>query len=201
MFLMYYLCEKYPWKKGYDKPRQHIKKQRHHFVHKCPYSQTDGFSSGHIWMWELDHKEGWALKKWCFPTVVLEKTLESLLDCKESQPGHPKGNQSWIFTGRTDVEAETPLLWPTDAKSRHWKRPQCWERLKAKEEGCMWQRMRWLDSIHDSMETNLNTSRETVEDRGAWCAAVPGVTKSRAQLSNWTTTNYYLECLKLQICN
>ena len=107
-----------PWKKSYDKPRQCFKKQRPYFAHKSPYSQSYGFSSSHLWMWELDHKEGWMLKNWCFRTVVLEKTLESPLDCKESQPVHPKGNQSWIFIRRTDAEAETPVLWLPDAKSR-----------------------------------------------------------------------------------
>ena len=104
-----------PWKESYDKPRQHIKKQRHFFANKGPSSQSCGFSSSHVWMWELDHKEGWALKNWCFWTVVLEKTLESPLDCKETKPVSPKGNQSWIFTGRTDAEA--PILWPPHSKS------------------------------------------------------------------------------------
>ena len=103
--------------KSYDQPRQHIKKQRHYFANKAPSSQGYGFSSGHIWMWELDYKESWALKNWWFWTVVLEKTLESPLDCKEIQPVNPKGDQSWVFIGRTDVEAETPILWPPDAKS------------------------------------------------------------------------------------
>ena len=106
-----------PWKKSYDKPRQHIKKQRHHFANKGPSSQSYGFSSSHVWMWELDHKEGWVLKNWYFGTVVLEKTLESPLDSKEIQPIHPKGNQPWIFIGRTDGEAEVPILWTPDAKS------------------------------------------------------------------------------------
>ena len=97
--------------------RRHIKKQRHYFANKGPSSQSYGFSSSHIWMWELDYKESWAPKYWCFWTAVLEKTLESPLDCKEIQPVHPKGNQSWIFIGRTDVEAETPKLWPPDEKS------------------------------------------------------------------------------------
>ena len=101
----------------YDQPRQHIKKQRHYFADKDPYSQSYGFSSSHVWMWELDHKEGWVLKNWCFWTVVLEKTLESPLDCKEIQPVNPKGNQPWIFIGRTDAEAETPILWPPDEKT------------------------------------------------------------------------------------
>ena len=94
-----------------------LRKQRHHFTDKTPYSQSHGFSSGHIRMWELDPKEGWVLKNWCFQTVVLEKTLESSLDCKEIQPLNPKGNQSWIFLGRTDAEAETPILWPPNVKN------------------------------------------------------------------------------------
>ena len=93
----------FPWKKNCDQPRQHIKKQRHYFVDKDLSSQSYGFSSSHVWMWKLDHKESWALKNWCFWTVVLEKTLESPLDCKEIQPVHHKGNQSWIFIGRTDA--------------------------------------------------------------------------------------------------
>ena len=104
------------WKKSYDQPRQHIKKQRPHFANKGLSSQSYGFFSSHVWMWELDYKESWALKNWCFWTVVLRKTLESPLDCKEIQPVHPKGNQSWIFIGRTD--AETPILWPPDAKNQ-----------------------------------------------------------------------------------
>ena len=106
-----------PWKKSYDQPRQHIKKQRHYFVSKGPSSQGYGFSSGHVWLWQLGYKESWVLKIWRFWTVVLEKTLESPLDCKEIQPVHPKGDQSWVFIGRTDVEAEIPILRPPDAKS------------------------------------------------------------------------------------
>ena len=94
-----------------------FQKQRHYFVHKGPSSQGYGFSSGHVWMWEVDYKESWAPKNWSFWTVVLEKTLESSLDCKEIQPVHPKGDQSWVFIGRTDFEAETPILWPPDVKS------------------------------------------------------------------------------------
>ena len=106
-----------PWKKSYDKPRQYIKKQRHYFTNKGPYSQSYGSSSSHVQMWELDHKQGWMPKNWCFQTVVLKKTLESPLDCKEIKPVHHKGNQSWIFIGRTDAKAEAPILWPPDAKS------------------------------------------------------------------------------------
>ena len=105
-------------KKDYPQlSRQHIKKQRHYFANKGLSSQGYGFSSSHVWMWELDYKESWVLKNWCFWTVMLEKTLESPLDCKEIQPAHPEGNQSWMFIGRTDFEAETPILWSPDAKS------------------------------------------------------------------------------------
>ena len=107
-----------PWKKNYDKPREHIKKQRHHFAHKGPYSQIYGFSSSHVWKWELDHKEGWAPKNWDFWVVALEKTLESHLDCKEIKPVNPKENQLWIFIGRTDVGDEALILWSPDVKSR-----------------------------------------------------------------------------------
>ena len=105
-----------PSKKSYDKPEQHIKKQRHYFANKGLYSQSYGFSNSHVWMWELDHKQGWELKNWCFWTVVLEKTLESPLNCKEIKPVNPKENQSWIFIGRIDAEAEIPIFWPCDAK-------------------------------------------------------------------------------------
>ena len=108
-----------PWKESYDQPRQHIKKQRCHFVNQVLSSQGYGFSRGHVWMWELDCEESWAPKYWYFWPVVLEKTLESPLDCKETQPVYPKGNQSWVFIGRTDVEAETPyfchVLWRVDS--------------------------------------------------------------------------------------
>ena len=113
-----------PWKESYDQPRQHIKKQRHYFANKDPPSQGYGFSCGHVWMWELDYKESWVPKNWCCWTVVLEKTLESPLDCKEIQPVHPKGDQSLVFIGWTDDEAETPVLWPPDAKNwLIWKDP------------------------------------------------------------------------------
>ena len=132
----------------YDQPRQHIKKQRHYFAfcfvarcNKGPSSQGYGFSSSHVWIRELDYKESWAQKNWCFWTVVLEKTLESPLDFKKIQPVHPKGNQSWIYIGRTDVEAETSTLWNFNTLATwceeltHWKRPWCWERLKVGGEG------------------------------------------------------------------
>ena len=124
-----------PWKEIYDQPRQHIKKQRH-FVNKGPSSQGYGFPSGHLWMWELDYKESWVLKNWCFWTVVLEKTVESPLDYKENQLVHSKGDQSWVFIGRTEAEAETPILWPPHAKSwLIWKDPDAGKDWQQEEKG------------------------------------------------------------------
>ena len=122
-----------PWKESYDQPRQHIKKQRHYFANKSLSSQSYDFSSSHVWMWELDYKESWTSKDWCFWTVVLEQILESPLDCKEIQPVHPKGDQSWVFIGRTDVEAETLILCPRNVKNwLIWKDPDAekdWEEM------------------------------------------------------------------------
>ena len=125
-----------PWKKSYDQPRQHIKKQRHYFTNKGPSSQSHGFSSSHVRMWELDYKESWVLKNLCFWPMVWERTLESPLDCKEIQPVHPKGNQSWIFIGRTDAEAETPILWPPDLENWFiWKDPDAGNDWSREENG------------------------------------------------------------------
>ena len=125
-----------PWKKSYDQSRLHIKKQRHYFANKGLSCQSYGFSSSHVWMWELDYKESWTLKNWCFWTVVLEKTLKSLLDSMEIQLVHPKWNQSWIFIGRTHAETESLIRWPPDVKNwLIWKKTQCWERLKWGGEG------------------------------------------------------------------
>ena len=133
-----------PWKKSYQQPRQHIKKQRHYFVNKGPSSQSYDFSSSHAQMWELDYKESWVLKNWCFLTMVLEKTLESLLDCMEIKPVNSKGIQSQIFIGRTDAEAETPVLWPPDAKNwLIWKDPDAGKDWRQEEKGTTEDESRW----------------------------------------------------------
>ena len=134
------------WKESYEQPRQHIKKQRLYFANKGPSSQGYGLSSSHVWMWELDYKESWVPKNWCFWTVVFEKTLESPLGYKEIQPVHPKGDHSWVFIGRTDVEAETAIFWPPDVKSwLIWKDPEL-----GKIEGR--RRRGWQDEMVDGHE-------------------------------------------------
>ena len=140
-----------PWKKKYDKPRQCTKKQRHHFADKGLQSQSYGFSSSYVWMWELDHKESRAPKNWCFQIVVLEKALESPLDSKVTKPVSPKGNQPWIFTRGTDAGAEAPIIWPPDVMSQLIGKDSDAGKDWGQEEKGQ-QRKRWLDGITDSMD-------------------------------------------------
>ena len=182
-----------PWKKSYDQPRQHIKKQRHYFADKGLSSQSYGFSNSHVQMCKLDYKESWVLKNWCFWTVVLEKTLKSPLDCKEIQPVHPKGNQSWILIGRTnaEAEAEAPILWPPDTKSQLIRRdPDAGKDWRREEKGMTEDEMVGMESPTQWTWVWANSWRWW-RTRGAWCAAVHGVTKSQTQLSNWITTTWH----------
>ena len=161
-----------------------MKKQRHYFANKGPFSQGYSFSGSHLWMSVLDYKESWAPKNWCFWAVVLEETFESPLDCKEIQPVHPKGDQSWVFIGGTDAEAETPILWPPDVKSwLIWKRPWCWARLKVGGEG---EDRGWDGWIASPTQW----TRVWVNSRNWWWTGRPGVLQfmgSQRVGHNWAT--------------
>ena len=163
--------------------------QRHYFTNKGPSSQSYGFSSGHVWMWELDHKEGWALKNWCFSNVVLEKTLESPLDSKETKPINPKGNQPWIFIGMTDAEA--PILWPTDGKNRlTGKDPDAGKDWGQEEKGSREDEMvgwhYWLNG-HELEQTPGDS-----EGEGILASCTPGVIESTEWLNNSNNIYNYL---------
>ena len=157
------------------------------FVNRGPSKQGYGFSGGHVWMWELDYKESWAQKNWCFWTVVLEKTLESPLDCKEIQPVHPEGDQSWVFIGRTDAEAETPILWPPDVKSwLIWKDPDAGKNWGQEEKGMTEDEMvgwhRRLDGHGFGWTPGVGDGQKSLACCGSWGRKESGTTERM----NWT---------------
>ena len=175
-----------PWKKSYDQPRGYIKKQGHYFATKGPSSESYGFSSSHVWMWELDYKQSCTRKKWCFWTVVLEKTLDSPLDCKEIQLVHPKGDQSWLFIGRTDAEVESPILWPPNVRTDSLEKTLMLGKIEGRRR-TRWQRMRWLDGITDSVDMSLSKLQLGDGQGGLACCSPWGRKElDTTELLNWT---------------
>ena len=168
--------------------RQHIKKQRHYFGNKGPSIQGYGFSISHVWMWELDCEESWAPKTWCFWTVVLEKTLESPLDCKEIQPVHSEGDQPWMFFGRNDAKAESLVLWPPHAENWLIGKDSDAGRDWGQEKGTTEDEMAGWHHRLDGCEFEWTLG--VVIDREAWRAAIHRVAKSRTRLSDWTELNW-----------
>ena len=175
---------------SYEQPRQHIQKQRHYFANKGPSSQGYGFSSGHVWTWELDYKESWAQKNWCFWTAVLEKTLESPLDCKEIQPVHSKGDQSWVFIEGLMLKLKLQYFGHLMRRADSFEKTLMLGKIEGRRRRGR-QRMRWLFGITDSADMGLGRQRESVMHREAWRAAVHGVSQSRTRLSDWTELNWW----------
>ena len=173
------------WKKSYDQHRQHITKQRHYFANKYLHSQSYVFSSSHVWIWELEHKEDWAAKNWHFQTVVLEKILESLSNNKEIKPVNPKRNQPWAIIWGTDVEVEASILGHLIQRANSVGKILMLRMIKGKRRKKR-QMMRWLDNIINSMDMNLSKLWKTVEDRGAMGVSVHGVSKNQTWHNDWT---------------